>query len=33
MAVADLEKSEHRQKGAAGTLKNYIGTIFNLFLY
>ena len=33
MAVADPEKSEHRRKGAAGTLNNYIGTIFNLFLY
>ena len=33
MAVADPEKSEHRRKGAAGTLNNYIGTISNLFLY
>lgn len=32
MAVADPEKSEDRRKGAAGTLANYIGTIFNFFM-
>ena len=31
--MAHPEKSEHRRKAAAGTLANYIGTIFNLFLY
>ena len=32
MAVADPETSEDRREGAAGTLANSIGTIFNFFL-